>query len=144
MRIGSALRFATAGLGLVFRRRTLGSAKVAALALSTCMLAGCGADFGESEARPRLPLPKTALLTRQPAPNCEYRTASLDTSSKRADAQPAASDGDPDVRTKLDYERQCYRHAELIARTRLKDLQDAVKDTVKAVKRTESSSNTTP
>jgi hypothetical protein len=119
-------------------------ARHAVLALSTCVLAGCGSDLAVPEVRARVPLPKTALLTRLPAPSCEYRTASLDTPAKRSDAQPAASNGDPDVRTKLDYERQCYRHAELIARARLTSLQDAVKDTVKAVKRTEPAGNTTP
>ena len=108
--------------------------------LLACGLAGCSAGDvgGVAEAR-RIPLPKPALLARQPAPSCEYRTASLDASSQRpADGQPAASDNagtDQVLRAKLDYERQCYRHAELIARSRLRDLQDAVQVTAKAVKR---------
>jgi hypothetical protein len=104
------------------------------------MLAGCSADFGAPEAR-GIPLPRTALLTRQSPPNCEYRTANLDTAGRRqADAQPSVVDSAPEQaqRMKLDYERQCYRHAELIARARLRDLQDAVQDTVKAVKRSDS------
>jgi hypothetical protein len=39
------------------------------------------------------------------------------------------------VRMKLDYERQCYRHAEMIARRRLTSLQAAVLDTAKAANR---------
>jgi hypothetical protein len=40
-----------------------------------------------------------------------------------------------DDRQKLDYERQCYRHTEIIARDRLQLLQNAVDKTVDAVKR---------
>ena len=88
----------------------------------------------------RIPLPKTALLKRQPPPSCEYRTASLDDTSKRGQQDggpPAEANPDLALRTKLDYERQCYRHAEMIARSRLKSLQESVQDTVKAVKRSE-------
>ena len=35
---------------------------------------------------------------------------------------------------KLDYERQCYRHAEMIVRSRLQLLQGSVDETIKAVK----------
>jgi hypothetical protein len=42
---------------------------------------------------------------------------------------------DADDRQKLDYERQCYRHAEIIVRDRLQLLQNAVDKTIEAVKR---------
>ncbi len=35
---------------------------------------------------------------------------------------------------KLDYERQCYRQAEMIVRNRLQRLQGAVDETIKVVK----------
>jgi hypothetical protein len=120
------------------RRRTPPARAALLAAVLASALGGCGVDF--SDARSHVPLPKTALLTRQPPPNCEYRTANLDTSSKREPGTLTAADTDPDrvARAKLDYERQCYRHAELIARSRLRDLQDAVQVTAKAVKRGDS------
>lgn len=59
--------------------------------------------------------PSRALLAPQPAPNCEFRESS--------DLKPV----DPDqwASLKLAYERQCYRHAEQVARKRLRLLQAA-------------------
>jgi hypothetical protein len=58
-----------------------------------------------------VPLTEPALLTPQPEPQCGF-----------------ATDGrglnDPQ---RLDYERQCYRHAEMIVRARLDLLQEAVR-----------------
>lgn len=87
--------------------------------LGTALLAGCAAD---------VPLPDRALLEQLQTPRCEYRKA-----SSKTEAGPA-SDSDEHVRTKLDYERQCYRHAEMIARTRLKALQKSVSRTVLALR----------
>jgi hypothetical protein len=74
--------------------------------------------------RPKLgtpvPFPDPALLSRQPEPDCEFKTA-----------EPKAEE-----RMKLDYERQCYRHAEMIVRDRLEQLQNSVDQTIKAIKRT--------
>jgi TPR repeat protein len=52
-----------------------------------------------------------ALLSPQPEPDCVFKT------------------GDPNAteRQQLDYERQCYRHAEMIARNRLEMLQSAIR-----------------
>jgi hypothetical protein len=76
-------------------------------------------------ARPRLgtpiPLPGRALLSPPAEPDCEFK----------------ATDPKTDERMKLDYERQCYRHAEMIVRSRLELLQSSVDKTIKAVKRTE-------
>ena len=58
-------------------------------------------------ARPIAP-PERALLVPQPEPVCYL-------------SDPAANE-----RQRLDYERQCYRQAEMIARNRLRLLQDAV------------------
>ena len=72
-----------------------------------------------------VPLPDTALLEQLQAPRCEYRKA---TSGKDSVEEVEA------LRAKLDYERQCYRHAEMIARARLKSLQTSVSRTVVALR----------
>jgi hypothetical protein len=77
--------------------------------------------FIESQSRTPIPLPAAPLLSPQPEPSCEFET----TESKA------------DERQKLDYERQCYRHAEMIARSRLQLLQGSVDETISAVKRSE-------
>ena len=68
-----------------------------------------------------VPLPEASLLSPQAEPSCE------------------ASGTDTNERQKLDYERQCYRHAEMIVRSRLQLLQESVARTISAVKRNESS-----
>jgi hypothetical protein len=71
--------------------------------------------------RSPIPLPDPALLREQSEPDCEFKAAEAKT----------------DERMKLDYERQCYRHAEMIVRNRLELLQSSVEKTIKAVKRGE-------
>jgi hypothetical protein len=66
-----------------------------------------------------IPLPAASLLSPQPQPVCE------------------TSDTNVDERQKLDYERQCYRHAEMIVRSRLQLLQDSVDKTIGAFNRSE-------
>jgi len=100
---------------------------LAAIVCCAVALAGCdsGRAFrlsragGGAGAAAPLPLPARALLKRQPEPRCEFATAGADA----------------DQRQKLDYERQCYRHAEMIARGRLDRLQDSVARTIRAVRR---------
>ena len=76
--------------------------------------------FSESKPRTPIPLPAAALLSPQPEPSCEVETT-----------------GDNvDERQKLDYEQQCYRHAEIIARDRLQLLQDSIDKTINAIKGT--------
>jgi hypothetical protein len=75
--------------------------------------------FTESKSRAPIPLPAAPLLSPLPEPSCE----TTDTSA--------------DVRQKLDYERQCYRHAEMIVRDRLELLQRSVDATISAVRRNE-------
>jgi hypothetical protein len=65
------------------------------------------------------PVPAASLLSAQPEPSCEFQNPKTDELQK------------------LDYERQCYRHAEMIVRNRLKLLQDAVDKTISALKRSE-------
>jgi hypothetical protein len=64
--------------------------------------------------KPQLPLADRSLLERQPEPDCAFR----DTLSN-----PATSE---EMRMKLDYEQQCYRQSEAIARARLEQLQNAI------------------
>jgi hypothetical protein len=67
------------------------------------------------------PIPGPNLLDPQPAPNCEFRS----------------TDSTIDDRQKLDYERQCYRHAEIIARNRLRQLQASVDRSIRAIRQQE-------
>jgi hypothetical protein len=92
--------------------------------LCATVLAGCASDLGKthvadsrSRASASIPLPSRAQLSPQPEPNCDFKAAGAAT----------------DDRQRLDYERQCYRHAEIIARARLQRLQASVDRTVKAV-----------
>jgi hypothetical protein len=73
----------------------------------------------ERGAKIPIPLPAAVLLTPQPEPSCE------------------PPDSTADERQKLDYERQCYRHAEMIVRGRLRLLQDSVDETIDALSRSE-------
>jgi hypothetical protein len=110
--------------------------------LSTCVLivlcagtlAGCNYSkrdlklsttgvAGGPGSRTPIPLPGRGLLQAQPEPQCAFEST-----------EPKA-----DQVQKLDYERQCYRHAEMIARGRLDLLQGSVVKTIKAVKRSERS-----
>jgi len=77
--------------------------------------------FTESKSRTPIPLPAAPLLSPQPEPSCEFET----------------TESNADERQKLDYERQCYRHAEMIVRSRLQLLQGSVDKTISAVKRSE-------
>ena len=120
------------------RRDARLSARVLAAAVSAVVLAGCAYSWRDDPVtRPAnagistgyalqtpIPLPSRTLLSPQPEPDCKFTT----------------SDPDPDSLQKLDYERQCYRRAEQIARHRLRLLQGAVDETIKAVKLSERSS----
>jgi hypothetical protein len=66
-----------------------------------------------------IPLPEASLLSPQPEPICE------------------TTDANADERQKLDYERQCYRHAEMIVRSQLQLLQDSINKIAGAIKRRE-------
>jgi hypothetical protein len=95
-----------------------------AIALIATALAGCspalqGGPLAKSgmagepriaRSAPSIPSSVRALLEPQPAPTC---------------ALPA-NEPNVDERQKLDYERQCFRQAEIIVRDRLSRLQSAV------------------
>lgn len=80
------------------------------------------AKAGPTSKQPAL-LPDRALLTPQPEPNCEFKGT--------------GAGSEETLRVKLDFERQCYRHAEIIVRNRLRLLQDSVEETIKTAKRRE-------
>jgi hypothetical protein len=63
----------------------------------------------------RIQRPDPSLLAPQPAPDCEFRRTDV-----------GAVDPNEWARLKIDYERQCYRDAEKIARDRLHLLQSSV------------------
>ena len=63
-------------------------------------------------AEPKIRRPDLALLSPQPAPDCEFKRSDLKT-----------VDPDEWARLKVEYERQCYRDAEKAARERLALLQ---------------------
>lgn len=97
-----------------------GKARILAVSAVACLLSACD-----------VPVPDSALLKPLPAPKCEQR-ASAKGDAKATDAK--AGDDAEAVRTKLDYERQCYRHAELIARGKMRNLQEQVAKTMLALK----------
>ena len=130
MRIPTAPRPSAAEHGFF---RTSAPVKRAAVLgfIVTFGLAGCGYHVIDPEHARHVSQERAELLKRQPRPRCEFRTASLDSPAKSAKSQPAATarDGPPDaaaLQIKLDYERQCYKHAEIIARERLTKLQTAL------------------
>ena len=65
-------------------------------------------------AEPKIRRPDLALLSPQPAPDCEFKRSDLKT-----------VDPDEWARLKVEYERQCYQDAEKAARERLALLQTA-------------------
>jgi hypothetical protein len=71
-----------------------------------------------AKSRTPIPLPAMPLLDPQPEPSCEVKT----------------SGSNADERQRLDYERQCYRHAEMIVRSRLQLLQGSIDKTISASK----------
>jgi hypothetical protein len=98
--------------------------RLAAVALWALALASCATTHTQPLSTAEVRLPEPALLRPPTAPNCE------------AKAQPEPSDAAGE-RARLDYERQCYRHAELIVRDRLERLQAAVGETINSVRSSE-------
>jgi hypothetical protein len=89
--------------------------------------------------RTTLPLPDRALLATPPEFACEFKDAGRDDASGGPQPSPprAQTDVSADLalRRKLEYERQCYRHAEMILRDRLLQLQASLGETITAVSR---------
>ena len=100
---------------------------------------GVGVEAGR---KPSIPLPDRALLERQPAPNCDRKTAEA-ASSEPTPREPSSSEpataGAPanDDQRRLNLQIDCYRQHEAIARDRLLALQISIDKTIKAIKRRE-------
>ena len=80
------------------------------------------APIFQPASRSSMLVPDPELLKRQPAPDCQFKSA------------PSADD-DVALRTimRLDYEQQCYRQSESILRARMERLQDAVSKTIESL-----------
>jgi hypothetical protein len=92
----------------------------AMLALSIVAVGGCTTtDSSHPVQTVAKAIPWRALLRRQPEPDCAFRGPVSD---------PITAE---ETRQKLDYEQQCYRASERIARARLEKLQDAVREMIK-------------
>jgi hypothetical protein len=74
-----------------------------------------------SISRSEIPLPDRTLLQRQAEPDCGFRGTV---------SSPMTAE---EVLQKLDYEQQCYRQAEEIVRTRLRQLQDSIGITIRVI-----------
>lgn len=105
--------FGSAIASLTGARRKPG-ALLAALAVAA-VAAGCAQKHGQQEANAApVAEPEPAYCQPRPAPDCQFRNASLRT------VDPAEF-----ARLKLAYERRCARHAEKVERERLRELQAA-------------------
>jgi Protein of unknown function (DUF3551) len=105
-----------------------------AMAQSTvCPAAKAGRPAGPG-ARTLIPLPNRALLAPPPKFNCDFKDASSDEARGQSSPGPPPAHADPDaaLRAKLDHERQCYRHAEMILRDCLLLLQAPAGEMIRA------------
>src|SRR5262249_55619814 len=95
-------------------------ARFVVLALFALSLAGCASGLAAQSGRRAAvavhPLDR-ALLAAPPKPDCSFQEIGL------GDTVPDAADA---ARLKLEFERQCYRRAEMQMRARLRRLQAAV------------------
>lgn len=101
-----------------------------------------------ASAKPKIPLPDTALLKAQPVPDCDSprteranKDRRVDTASLAKPTIPEDTGADPNadlaLRIKLEYERECYRQAETRVRERLNALQTSTSQTMGAIWRGE-------
>jgi hypothetical protein len=101
-----------------------------ALAQNVCIPRG-------PDAQKSIPRLDRALLIPPPKFDCELKATGFDGPSGQMQASLAGAEPSADAaaRVKLDYALQCHRHAEMILRDRLRQLQAAVGETIKAVDR---------
>ena len=94
-----------------------------------CAVAACG--FALAGCETLVPLPDAALLKLQPSPKCAARP------------EKGAGDGSSEAAKlrRLDYEVQCYRHAEMIARYRLGKLQELIQQAKARASKRDTASN---
>lgn len=129
-------------------RRVRSSSLISFFVAAAAALGGCAPDYSDFYdvpytsssgpqrspiARAKIPLPDRAQLEPLSEPDCGtkqlQRSAALAVPSK-----PDDDTADLATRIKLEYERECFRQAEARARQRLKELQAATAQTIKAVK----------
>jgi hypothetical protein len=98
--------------------------------IAAVTLCGCAELYPVAAWRTqRIPFPDRALLASPREPDCE--------------GKPSASGGDSSsndvlaLRIKLEYDKECYRVAEMNMRERLKRLQASMAETVRALRRLE-------
>jgi len=136
--------------GLQRRRGARRAVVVCALALTGCVPAyshhterlsdGPAAASKRQVAKKAVPLPSQALLAPQATPDCEGKGQGQQLASTDASAAVALrpeTNADLALRIKLEYERECYRHAEARVREQLRKLQASASETIKAVKQLE-------
>jgi hypothetical protein len=115
-----------------------GAPKTGRLLPTRCLLIALGAALVAGCDTPPLPesaVVQPALLQPQPPPRCSPKGEAGQRKQQPAPAGASAKATDSaDALSKLDYEAQCYRHAEMIARNRLARLQNSVQGMVKAGK----------
>lgn len=124
--------------------------------VSAFLLSGCAAEYSHENGNPRstrvaIPLPDRVLLQPQGEPGCELKSLQeeggegaergklppqppVEANRKLGQVDTNAALG---LRIRLEYERDCFRRAEMQARDRLHRLQAAVGKTIKTVKRIE-------
>jgi hypothetical protein len=93
----------------------------------------CPAASTRPGSRTSIPLPGRALLTPPADVDCEFKDSSLDDPGGAPQPTPTRAQADAALRIKLDYERQCYRHDEMILRNALQLLQASVGGMIEAV-----------
>jgi hypothetical protein len=100
------------------------------VALGATLVTGC-----DSPPLPESAVVQPALLQPQPPPRCSPKGEAGQRKQQPAPAGASAKATDSaDALSKLDYEAQCYRHAEMIARNRLAKLQNSVQGMAKTGK----------
>jgi hypothetical protein len=125
------------------------------VSLGAFLLLGCAAEYSQQGSRPQsaksiIPLPERALMQPQGEPGCESEAPREKSSEGGAEQRQSQREWEPNhkqgqgdtnaalgLRIRLEYERDCFRRAELQTRDRLHRLQAAVGKTIKTVKRIE-------
>jgi hypothetical protein len=103
--------------------------RIDAIGQNACLPAG-------PDAQKSIPRPDRALLTPPAKFDCVFKAGERENVRGRSEPSPTSADGlDGTLRTKLDYELQCHRHAEMILRRHLLQLQASTSETIKAIER---------
>jgi hypothetical protein len=142
---------------LAARRARQQPSALLAVATSALLLSGCAVDYVPKDsiqpARVRIPRPARALLAPPKEPACtppvpgdraqgEKPDAAKGAAGSTAPAQPhepGSAQGPPEgslaQRVRLEFERNCFREAEMRMRARLLQLQAAVGRTIRSMER---------